>query len=147
VLGTAFTSAEAPHLINVSSRGVVSAGNPLLVGFVVTGNAAKRLLVRGIGPGLSALGVAGVLADPRIDLFRSATGSDNAVAAVDNWSDAPNDTAAIVTAAASVGAFPLTAASRDAALLGTFSPGAYTVQLSAVGGTSGTALLEIYDVR
>jgi hypothetical protein len=45
-----------------------------------------------------------------------------------------------------VGAFALPASSRDAALLVTLQPGSYTVQVSGVGGTTGVALVEVYEV-
>ena len=46
-----------------------------------------------------------------------------------------------------MGAFALASpASRDAALLVTLQPGSYTAQLSGVGGTTGVALIEIYEV-
>ena len=50
-------------------------------------------------------------------------------------------------AAAQVGAFALTAGSKDAALLVTLQPGAYTVVVSGVGGTAGVALVEVYDAK
>jgi hypothetical protein len=42
------------------------------------------------------------------------------------------------------GAFPLAAGSRDAALVLSLAPGAYTLRVSGVGGASGVALAEIY---
>jgi hypothetical protein len=45
-----------------------------------------------------------------------------------------------------VGAFSLPANSKDAAILVTLEPGAYTAQVSGVGSTTGTALIEIYEV-
>ena len=44
---------------------------------------------------------------------------------------------------ASVGAFELPVASRDAALVVLLAPGSYTAQ---VGGTGGIALVEVYEV-
>jgi len=72
IVSSNYFSGDLPQVANASSRAVVSPGNPLIVGFVITGNAPKRLLVRGVGPGLSALGVAGALADPRLDIFSAA---------------------------------------------------------------------------
>ena len=43
-------------------------------------------------------------------------------------------------------AFALPAASRDAAVLATLQPGEYTVQASGVGGTTGVAIVEVYEV-
>jgi hypothetical protein len=46
-----------------------------------------------------------------------------------------------------VGAFALPAGSADAAILVTLQPGAYTVQVSSGDGSSGLALVEVYDVQ
>jgi hypothetical protein len=45
-----------------------------------------------------------------------------------------------------VGAFALPSTSADSAVLVTLSAGAYTVQVSGVNGTTGNALVEIYEV-
>ena len=46
-----------------------------------------------------------------------------------------------------VGAFPFTTdASKDAAMLVTLEPGIYSVHVSGAGGTTGVALVEIYEV-
>jgi competence protein ComEC len=49
-------------------------------------------------------------------------------------------------AAKRVGAFPLTPQSKDAALLTTLAPGVYTVQVTGASGTTGVAMVELYDV-
>jgi hypothetical protein len=59
----------------------------------------------------------------------------------DDWTDP-----AIAAAAARSGTFALTAGSRDAALLVTLPPGTYTAQVSGVGGSTGVALIEVYEV-
>jgi len=129
-------------VVNASTRAFVGTGdNVLIPGFVVGGNGTLRLLVRAVGPTLNSFGVSGALADPTITLFRDGV----AVATNDNWSAATN-AADMVTTATAVGAFALPAASRDAAILTTLTPGAYTAVVSGVGGTSGTALVEIYVV-
>ena len=72
-------------------------------------------------------------------------GSATAIQQNDNWLAAPN-VAQIGLVGAQVGAFALPANSRDAALLVTLEPGAYTAQVSGVGNTAGVALVEIYEV-
>ena len=52
----------------------------------------------------------------------------------------------IAARAQAVGAFPLTTASKDAVLLLTLPPGAYTVQLTGVGNATGVGIVEVYDV-
>ena len=56
-----------------------------------------------------------------------------------------NEWSGILGIVAAVGAFPLQASSKDAALLVELQPGAYTVQVSGVGGTTGVALIEVYE--
>ena len=129
-------------MLNASTRAFVGTGEGVLIpGFVIGGNGTLRLLIRAVGPGLVQFGVNGVLADPTITLYRGTT----ALATNDNWSSAVN-ASDIATTAVAVGAFALTAGSKDAAILTTLSPGAYTAVVSGVGATTGTALIELYVV-
>ncbi|MES2693818.1 MAG: hypothetical protein V4773_10125, partial [Verrucomicrobiota bacterium] len=141
--GSAVFSPTTPRLINVSARTEVGTeGNLLIAGFVVSGHAAKLVLIRGIGPALAQFRVLGALPDPRLTLFRDAA----PIAANDNWHDAPN-AVAIAETSTLVGAFSLAPDSADAALLLTLPPGSYTAQLAAAPGTNpGTGLVEVYDV-
>ena len=129
-------SSGTARLINIATRVALGgeAGTPI-PGFVLGGIGTKQMLVRAVGPTLTAFGVAGGLADPRLSLLSgSAT-----VASNDNWLGA--DGATMVGA----GAFPLTAASKDAAVVATLAPGAYTAPVAATDNGSGVALLEVYD--
>jgi hypothetical protein len=129
------------RLANLSVRTPAGTGDAtLIVGFALGGAApapvAKPMLVRAVGPSLGAFGVPGVLADPAIDV--APLGAARA-AANDNWSGTP----ALKAAFAAVGAFPLADdASRDAALMFSPLPGAYT---ATVSGGGGVALVEVYD--
>ncbi|HEY1109540.1 MAG TPA: MBL fold metallo-hydrolase, partial [Opitutaceae bacterium] len=108
----------AGRLVNLSARNFAGTGeNTLIAGFAVGGNVPKRLLIRGIGPSLSAFGVAGVLSDPRIDLYLTESDGRSALfASNDNWVAAGVATAREAFAVA--GAFNLPdVASRDAALV------------------------------
>jgi hypothetical protein len=136
------TPSAAARLVNVSARAKVGTGeNALIAGFVVSGNAASTLLIRAVGPTLGAFGVNGVLSDPRLDLF--ANGATTPLASNDNW----GGNVALAGAFRAVGAFALPASeSKDAVLLAVLPPGAYTAQVSGVGGLTGEVLLEIYEV-
>jgi hypothetical protein len=122
---------------------VGTGGNILIAGFVIAGPAARMVLIRGIGPGLTAFGVTNTLADPQLALFRDGV----PVASNDNWHDAAN-AVAVATAATQVGAFALPTTSRDAALLLSLPPGSYTAQVSGNAATNavGNALVEVYEV-
>ena len=124
------TSAALPlsDVTNISTRGEVGTGAQVLIaGFVVTGDAPKRVLIRGIGPGLAAFGVPGTLLDPELTLLKKLPDqTEELVARNDDWSLAP-DPEALTTAGSSVGAFALDKGSWDSALLVWLEPGVYTV--------------------
>jgi uncharacterized delta-60 repeat protein len=128
-------------LANVSTRGFVGTGSAALVpGFVIGGRGPLQLLIRAVGPGLAPFGVTGLLADPQ--LVVTPLGQSTPVAANDNWGNAP----ALAAAFAAAGAFALPADSKDAAVLVRLPPGAYTVTVTGAAATTGTALVEIYDL-
>ena len=128
-------------LINVSTRGFVGTGiDALTPGFVIRGNASKQLLIRAIGPGLAQFGVGALLADPQLSVIPA--GQSAAAASNDNW----GGTAALKAAFTAAGAFTIADSSRDAAVVVTLPPGAYTVVVSGVGNTTGNALVEVYDL-
>ncbi|MBL9187979.1 MAG: hypothetical protein JNK23_10905 [Opitutaceae bacterium] len=134
------TAGSGTRFINLSARTVAGTGaQTLIAGFVLSGNVPRTLLIRGIGPTLGTFGVAGALAHPRLELRNAA----NAVVATNaGWGGAPALAAAFVP----VGAFALPATSGDAALLVSLAPGAYTAQVAGVGGGTGVALVEVYEV-
>ena len=135
-------SPTAARLINLSVLNVAGNGdNVLVAGFVIAGNTAKTLLIRGVGPALASFGVSGALGNPRIDLYRGST----VVASNDDWSSLPN-AFQISAAAVSVGAFALPVDGKDAAILVTLPPGTYTAQVSSSDNSSGLALAEVYEV-
>lgn len=135
------SAAEVPaRITNISTRAQIDAGDTLISGFVITGDVRKRVLLRAVGPTLSAFGITSVLADPRLEVLsdRTTIGSNN------DWTDRAV-AAQVAATSAAVGAFPLAAGSKDAALVLQLMPGAYTVQVSGAGSAGGTVLLEVYD--
>jgi hypothetical protein len=130
--------------MNISARGPVGTGDSVLIlGFVVGGSASKRVLIRGVGPGLAAAGVPTPLAAARVRLFSGA----QPIAENAGWSATSADATALAAAAVQSGAFALSPGSKDAAMLMTLVPGAYTVQVSSGdGAATGLALAEIYDL-
>jgi hypothetical protein len=128
---------DSPRLVNVSARNRVNGSSePLIAGFTVVGNAPRTILIRGVGPTLASFGVLGALSDPRLELYSGATKINEN----DTWATS------LSTTFGAVGAFALIPGGRDAALLVTLAPGGYTVQVSGVGGATGDALIELYEV-
>jgi hypothetical protein len=136
-------TAATPRLINLSTLAQIDPGATLAVGFVIGGTAPCRVLVRAVGPTLgTAFGIGGVMADPGLVLFSNDTGQQ--IGANDDW----GGTAALAAAMSSVGAFALgDPASRDAGLVVTLPPGAYSVRVSGKNSTGGTAIVEVYESR
>ena len=102
------------------------------------------MLLRGVGPTLTRFGLGqnAVLADPQLTL-KDAAGVT--LRTNDDWSTG-GDAAIIAAASVSGGAFALANGSKDAAMIIMLSPGAYTVQLSGVGNTTGIGIVEVYDI-
>jgi len=141
----ATASAQSSSLVNSSTRGVAGNGDASMIsGFVVNAPAGELrwLLIRGVGPSLTAYGVATPLADPAIQV-RASNGT--VIGVNDNVGTAPN-LQLLNTVTAAAGAFPLTSANDAAMLIGVPS-GAYTVQLhtNAAGASALPALLEVYE--
>lgn len=131
----------AGRLVNLSARAHAGPGEGvLIVGFVISGDAPMRVLVRAIGPALTSLGVNGALSDPQLDVYQGST----LVQHNDNWSGSSE----LTTAFTKTGAFALPdPASKDAAMIVTLQPGAYTAIVSGVAGADGIALAEVYELR
>lgn len=139
------------EIVNLSTRGYVETDEGVLIGgFVIRGNAPKRILLRGIGPALKDLGVPDALADPIITLYRNGT----LLAQNDNWETptpvSPVQIPASATEIASTntitGAFPLTLGSKDSAIIILLSPGNYSAIVRGSANSRGTALLEVYQL-
>lgn len=132
-------AAGASRPANISCRTSIAAGDSVTPGFFVQGTASKRVLIRAVGPGLAAFGIGGLMADPQFKVFDAAS---KQIAANDNW-----DSASVAADAAAVGAFGITAGSKDAALITTLASNtSYTVQVSGAGTSSGLVIIEVYDL-
>jgi hypothetical protein len=142
VLLTVANVPTVSRLSNLSILTTITADDPLFtIGTVIGGggtSGSKPVLVRAAGTALTVFGVGGVISDPKLDVFSGST----VVASNDNWAGTPGMNAAF----ASVGAFGYSPGSKDAAVYNAATPaGPYTVQITGVGGATGTVIAEIYD--
>ena len=107
-----------PQALNLSTRGLVSRGDNVLIGgFIVTGTEPKTIVLRALGPSLSGFGLSDVLSDPVLSVYNS---SGTLIATNDNWQSDPNHS--VVEANGLAPANPLESATAQ-----TLAPGAYTV--------------------
>lgn len=122
------------QLLNISTRLEVLTGNNVsIAGFIITGNAPKKVIVRGIGPSLA--GLSPVLADPVLELH----GPDGSIiASNDNWKE--NQQAAIQDSTLAP------ANDLESAIVATLPPANYTAILRGNNGTTGIGLVEMYDL-
>ena len=137
---TAAPTTYNPRLVNVSARTKVGTGDEILIaGFSVAGDQPLRVLIRAIGPTLgSVFSVSGALADPKLTLYKDAT----KLGENDDW----GGTRELIDTFTAVGAFQLQASTKDAAIVTTLPPGSYTAQITGANGTTGVALVEVYEV-
>ena len=130
--------AVAARVQNLSTRGTVASGDNVLInGFIISGTDPKTVVVRALGPSLSAFGLSGVLADPVLTVRNS---SGTVIASNDNW-----QTDVGATFMAQNGLAPSNP-SESAALLQNLAPGAYTVVVTGNNSAEGISLAEVYEI-
>jgi uncharacterized repeat protein (TIGR01451 family) len=132
------TAAPTPaaQAVNLSTRMHVLIGdNAGIAGFIIAGSAPKHLLLRAIGPSITA--VPGRLADPVLELH-----GPGAFATItnDNWKDDPAQQIAITA----TGLAP--ANDLESAIDATLNPGVYTAVVRGKNNTAGVGLVEVYDL-
>jgi hypothetical protein len=135
----------ATGAVNIATRVAVGTGSEVLIGgFIVTGEAAaKKLLIRAIGPSLGDFGVPNPLQDPKLELR---DGAGSLIASNDDWRS-DQETQIIATTIAPTD-------NRESALLAYLSPehsdtpnsGHYTAIVSGKNNGTGNALVEVYDL-
>ena len=110
----------------------------MIAGFILGDNAGEDdVIVRGIGPSLSSLGVPNELPDPTLEL-RDTNGT--LVRMNNDWQDDPAQ-AAIISAAGLAPTNPLESGIAEA-----LTPGQYTALLAGRNNGIGVGLLEVYDL-
>ena len=132
------TPTPAAQALNISTRLRVETGDLVMIGgFIINGSASKPIIIRGMGPSLSNAGIPAntLLNDPVLEL----RGSDGSlIMANDNWKDSPQRPQ-IEGSAFQPGD------DREAVIVATLPPGAYTAVLTGKNQTTGVGLVEVYD--
>jgi hypothetical protein len=123
--------------LQISTRGSVGTGDNVMIGgFIIDGSTTKKVIIRAIGPSLGASGVAGALGNPTLELHDS-TGA--LLQSNDDWRT--NQEREILASHLA----PTN--DLESAIVVDLAPGSYTAIVSGVGGGSGIALVEIYDLE
>lgn len=106
----------------------------MIAGFIISGNSAKAVILRGIGPSLLPFGISDALLDPVLDL-RGSSGS--LILSNDNWKD---------TQRSQIEGGPFQPGDeRESVIVASLPPGAYTAALTGKNNTAGVGLVEVYD--
>lgn len=115
---------------------VGTAQNVSIAGFIVSGPQPKKLVLRAIGPSLSALGISGAMNDPMLELYDSA---GTLIAQNDDW-----QSSAQASQIAATGIAPSSPA--ESAAIITVPAGSYTAVVSGWEGDQGVAVVEAYEL-
>lgn len=124
--------------MNVSSRLRVETGdNALFAGFIITGNASKKVLLRAIGPSLKSGSddVPGRMDDPTIELFDN---DGKSIEFNNNWKDSSER-----EDIESSGFNPPD--DRESVISRVLQPGVYSAIVRGAGDSTGIALVEVFD--
>lgn len=123
--------------VNLSTRVYVDLGEKVsIVGFFVTGDVSKKVIIRGLGPSLATKNVSNLLADPTLTLYDD---GGTVVASNDNWKDSQ------ATEIAATGIPPQN--DQESAIVRSLSPGRYTAVLAGKNNGVGNGLVEVYDLE
>jgi len=134
-------------LANISTRSFVQTGNNVTIGgFIIEGTGPKTVILRAIGPELSAppYNIPNALADPTLELHN---GTGALIAFNDNWQTTVIGgiiTASQVSAMQNSGYTPTQPS--ESAIIATLQPGNYTAIARGKNNTVGVALVEAYDI-
>jgi hypothetical protein len=125
--------ASGSRLAEMSTRGNVRTGDEILIGGFIVSNGATRVLLRAIGPALTAFGISNALQNPTLELR---DGNAALIEANDDWK---SDNRQEIT---DTGIPPVD--DRESALVRTLVSGSYTALVRGKNSSIGIALVEIY---
>ena len=136
-LGTAsLDSSSNAKLAQISTRGTVLGGDNVMIGGFIITQVATKVIVRAIGPSLSAFGVGNALQDPTLELH---DGSGATIMSNDDWRTTQEQQIIDTTVPPKD--------DRESAIVATLSPGAYTAIVRGKGDKTGVALVEVYGLQ
>ena len=125
------------RISNISTRGEVGTGSGVMIGgFIIGGEEPTKVVVRAIGPSLSAENVPNPLFDPLLELY---DGNGSLIFTNDNWRTTQEEEILATGVAPS--------ADSESAIVATLTPGGYTAMVRDAGSASGVALVEVYNLE
>jgi hypothetical protein len=131
------SGSNGSQLANISTRGfIMPGGDVMIAGFILAGGTGgSKVIVRAIGPSLTAAGITEPLEDPTLELH---DGNGVAIAFNDNWRD---------TQQADIEATGVPPTNdREAAIVADLPPGSYTAVIADRNGGGGIGLVEVFSL-
>ncbi len=122
-------------LVNISTRGSVLTGDDVMIGGFIIVGAPTDVIVRAIGPDLTARGVAGAVQDTTMELFDA----NGMVGSNDDWRSTQEQEIINTTVPPND--------NRESAIVARLAPGGYTAIVRGKNGTTGVALVEVFYLR
>ena len=133
-LGTAsLDSGSNARLAQISTRGNVLTGDNVMIGGFFVSGVTTKILLRAIGPSLTAFGVPNAVQDTTLELHN---GNGATIGSNDDWRTDQEQAIKDTT-------IPPTD-NRESAILQSLAPGPFTVILRGKSNTTGVALVEVY---
>lgn len=142
-----FVAPPAPtagKLVNISTRGLVGTGDEVMIGGFILQGGGQQVLIQARGPELAnpPFSLSNALADPVLTLLDS-TGA--VLMTNDDWEDSQGDLVNELWG----GTAPLTPGGTSSAIVISLESDAntsYTAKVEGKGGTTGVALVEVYEI-
>jgi hypothetical protein len=132
---------------NVSTRLPVGTGDDVLIeGFIVQGpsDSTKTIIVRAIGPSLLAFGIPDALANPTLEIHDA---SNATIATNDDWKTTQIGGLILGDQSAEIGTSGVAPGNDlESAIIADLAPGSYTAVVRGFGDTSGTGVVDAYDL-
>ncbi len=137
--------ATAGKLVNISTRAYVGTGDEVMIGSFIIGEGVQRVLIQAVvGPVLANRGIANALADSVLTVTRL---SDDAVLAVnDNWEDTQGQLVSDLWGGNISNYFMAGGLGSAALLILDPDPDGYSAKVEGKDGTTGVALVEVYEI-
>ena len=140
----------AGKLVNISTRAFVGTGNEIMIGSFVIREGVQDVLIQAVGPELAnpPASISNALADPVLtvtDISDMDPANHVELMVNDNWEDTPEGREA-------PGLWPggnhpyFTPGSLGSAIRITLDPGSYSAKIEGKNGTTGVALVEVYEI-
>src|SRR5436190_16816541 len=130
------TSIGSTQLGNISTRGFVQSGDNVMIAGLVVQSSNKPVVVRALGPTLTAFGVNNALPDPTLSLY---DGNGALLIFNDDWRDTQE------SSISGTGLAPRN--DLESAIAGTLPPGSYTAVVRGFDNMTGNALVEVYGLN